>query len=479
MKLSIVLVAVVLSLALVVGAKKHHGDGHSKRQLFVATCESVQDTIGLAKNLFGVGFKVHGYYGDLIVASAKKHKVMASSAGILNIKEMTSLGHRDRSLSYFVLERQEKEYEEALKVSSDFVTVLYSSFNRVVVSVPTKNVDVMENNIDLISADDLEILPIDLKFQVYFGIKTQLQGVVESIYTNATAKYMLAPNPTVTKLVELVSPAELKKFVTYLTGEDGQSTILTRNSRSTGAKEAAVWIGGLFKQYGLEVSNQIFRTDYSANVIGIKQGATDPSKIVVIGAHYDSRGPDSTSTTQRAPGANDNGSGTGAVLQIAKIFFDSNVKFDYTIHFIVYSGEEQGLYGSGAYAQKLLDEKATVVGVINADMVAYRAPGEKTQCAFPSRYSTPELQNIAKAATSTYVPELTIGTTTACCSDHQSYYTRGLPATGFFERNGGIADVQYHKSADLVERVNFDIEGQYTQLTKAILASVAILAGVN
>jgi hypothetical protein len=113
---------------------------------------------------------------------------------------------------------------------------------------------------------------------------------------------------------------------------------------------------------------------------------------VVISAHYDSRAASSTSPTQRAPGANDNGSGTTTLLQIAKIIHSSDINFLRTVHIVGFSGEEQGLYqtqiptrtlhshyngwwlffilGSQAYAKKLVAEGANVVALLNAD-IAY------------------------------------------------------------------------------------------------------------
>jgi len=325
--------------------------------------------------------------------------------------------------------------------------------------------------------NDVEVLPVPTS-PILLDIREDLVPVVREIYERASRKYTDVASPTIAELVAAVSPTDLKAFVTYLTGEDPNSNILTRNSISQGAKDASLWIQKQFESFGLETTLTQFRTDYSPNVLGVKLGATDPSKIVIVGAHYDSRGPSSTSATQRAPGANDNGSGTGAVLAIAKVFADLNATFDYTIHFIVYSGEEQGLLGSAAYATQLVNEKATIVGVLNADMIAYRQPGENTQCAFPSRYSTPALETLARQAVATYVPSLVVGITTACCSDHQSYYNRGFPATGFFERNGPIADPQYHRSEDLVDRVGYDIPEQYTRLTQAVLATLATVAGI-
>jgi len=428
----------------------------------------------LAYELNEKGFDIYGFYDDLIIVSPRQAITLSSEQAMMYIKVYCSfiveLGDISEAENFYVIERQEPlgvKFTEALNVQA-YANTLYSSFNRLVVSAKDEHS----------FPHDLEVLPVP-NTPVQLGIRDDLWSVVREVYQQASHKYTAVPNPAITELVEAVDPAALKGFVTYLTGEDPASNILTRNSISQGAKDASLWIQKQFDSFGLSTSLLTFRTDYSPNVLGVKLGATDPTKVVVIGAHYDSRGPSSTSATQRAPGANDNGSGTGAVLHIAKIFYEHNVTFDHTIHFITYSGEEQGLYGSAAYATQLVNEKTVVVGVINADMVSYRVSTEAAQCAFPSRYSTPALETIAREATATYVSQLTIGITTACCSDHQSYYNRGLPATGFFERNGAIADPQYHKSEDLVARTGYDLELQYPLLTKAILATVATVAGVQ
>ena len=55
-----------------------------------------------------------------------------------------------------------------------------------------------------------------------------------------------------------------------------------------------------------------------------------------------------------------------------------------------------------------------------------------------------------------YSPELKVGTTAACCSDHQSFHEQGFAATQVFERAGPIADPMYHNSGDLSERIGYD-----------------------
>lgn len=96
------------------------------------------------------------------------------------------------------------------------------------------------------------------------------------------------------------------------------------------------------------------RTSY--NVIGIKRGATLPGEIVVVGGHRDS--------VPNSPGANDNASGTAAVLEAARLL--ARVPTARTVHFVAFGAEELGLYGSRHYAQ---DPPGRVVGMVNMDMV--------------------------------------------------------------------------------------------------------------
>jgi hypothetical protein len=287
---------------------------------------------------------------------------------------------------------------------------------------------------------------------------------------------LAAPDPRISSLINLVNANDLRTFVTYLSGEATSSTIMTRQAQSQGAITAQNWLAQQFTQFGFSVTTQSFRTGYSSNVVATLTGKTEPKKLVLVTAHYDSRGPTLSSTTERAPGANDNGSGTGALLQIAKLIFNNKVSFEYTVVLIAFSGEEQGLYGSAYSAQQYKAQGADIIAVLNADMIAYRAPNESPQLALVSRSSTLTLNTLLTNITKTYVTGLTVGTTTACCTDHSSFYNQGFPATSYFERNGNIADPQYHKSGDLVERTGYDITGQYPLIVKSIFAGVLTIA---
>lgn len=127
-----------------------------------------------------------------------------------------------------------------------------------------------------------------------------------------------------------------------------------------------------------------------------------------------------------------------------------------------FAGEEQGLLGSHAYAQKLFQSNATVLIQVQSDMLAYHDEGETLQLGFPDlcvplpaalpssstsadpcvflaprRIGAPAAADLLRKFAAIYSPELVIGTSPACCSDHQSFHGFGFPATQVFERNGG------------------------------------------
>ncbi|CDO70428.1 hypothetical protein BN946_scf184999.g69 [Trametes cinnabarina] len=95
---------------------------------------------------------------------------------------------------------------------------------------------------------------------------------------------------------------------------------------------------------------------------------------------------------------------------------------------------------------ELREMGANLTLMVQADMLAYHVPGEPAQLGLPDRIGTPEVTQLVANVSAIYSPELTVGFTPACCSDHQSFHTQGFPATQVFERAGPIADPMYHNS---------------------------------
>jgi len=144
---------------------------------------------------------------------------------------------------------------------------------------------------------------------------------------------------------------------------------------------------------------------------------------IIISGHYDSRG---SFGSLRAPGGDDDGSGTTGILSIARTIARKGVQFYSNVELCTFAGEEQGLLGSRAYARKpspaiflspstknglgqLRAQNASVVLMIQADMTAYRAPEEPMQLGLPATIGTPEVTDLVAKISALYSPELTVG----------------------------------------------------------------------
>ncbi len=79
--------------------------------------------------------------------------------------------------------------------------------------------------------------------------------------------------------------------------------------------------------------------------------SSDTTDVIIIGAHYDDRG---SSRSARAPGANDDGSGTGALVAIARAIARKGVVFHKPVQLVAFAGEEQGMVGSRVYAREFM-----------------------------------------------------------------------------------------------------------------------------
>ena len=224
-------------------------------------------------------------------------------------------------------------------------------------------------------------------------------------------------------------------------------------------------------QSWVQQGNNTYPRITKLNVVATLPGQTQPGKECLITAHYDNT---SNDPYNYAPGADDNGSGTAAVLTAAHILKD--FEFDYTIKFIGFAGEEQGLLGSEAYAQEAYDADDTLVAVYNLDMIAYDWNNDNIiELHAGTGPSSGALADIMIGVINDYslplvTQKITSGSTGG--SDHASFWAYGFPAIL------GIEDFQdfnsaYHTTGDRVSI--FDMQ-YFTDFAKAGIASLAILA---
>jgi hypothetical protein len=277
-------------------------------------------------------------------------------------------------------------------------------------------------------------------------------------------KSNIVANPTIQAAVDDVSEANLSGTVTTL------QAINTRNSYSATLHDAEDFVAAALAAYGFTISYQQFRPNMAPNVIATWTPNADAKEWVVAGAHLDSRSEDNQSETDRAPGADDNGTGSAAILEVARLINQTTaVTHKRGLRLCLFTGEEQGLVGSRAIASKWAEEGEDIYAMANADMLGYTSTPEIQQ-AFMDRSMDPTLTQYAKDLIATYVPTLPTVDTTACCSDQQSFYENGFPSVGFFESgNAATAYPSYHKKTDLLENLSLE---QLTLQTQAVAATV-------
>jgi hypothetical protein len=279
-----------------------------------------------------------------------------------------------------------------------------------------------------------------------------------------------APDPVILNVIKSVNPTSIHNYIRHLASED----IWSRQSQSDGAKIAQTYLETTFKSFGFDVSTHYFRAGMSENVVAEKKGTDPTNEIIVVGAHYDSRGPNSGSTTQRAPGADDNGSGTATLLELARVISVNSLSFRRTIRLVCFSGEEQGLVGSRAYAKYLSDGVENVIAMFNGDMLGWKQTNQPITLGMMNRYIDQNLLAQANLITKDYVPTLPVGTTAGCCSDQQSFYENGFPAIGYFENTAGsVVYPHYHQSTDLPQYIN---QEQLGLEAKALMSAALVYA---
>jgi len=185
-----------------------------------------------------------------------------------------------------------------------------------------------------------------------------------------------------------VSPDRMRQTIEKLVSFGNRSTISAQDEESIkagkGIGAAREWIKGEFERYSkdcggcLEVKTDEFveqpgeripKPTEITNVYAVLRGS-DPAqanRIVLVTGHYDSRNSDPLNSTDPAPGANDDGSGTAVSLECARVL--SKYKFPATIVFLTVAGEEQGLNGSKHFAQMAKQQGWKLEAVLNNDIV--------------------------------------------------------------------------------------------------------------
>jgi hypothetical protein len=283
-----------------------------------------------------------------------------------------------------------------------------------------------------------------------------------------SAPQAVVQDPLIDLIVDLVSASNLSSDVQSL--QDFQ----TRYASTSNCEASGQYLFNAFSGLGLDdvrFAPFTFSGSYSSrNVVAEKTGETYPDDIVIICAHYDSTSPAASRQTM-APGADDNASGTAAVLEAAMIL--ASFPFDFTVRFIAFSAEEWGLYGSRAYATAAGLAGERIVGVINLDMIAFaNAMPEDLQIIVNP--ASGWLADRFLDAAAGYGPLAATKTVDASFvySDHAPFWDSGYPALLAIE-DDPLTYPYYHTTMDTLDQLNLDFFTSATRASVSLLAELA------
>jgi len=194
--------------------------------------------------------------------------------------------------------------------------------------------------------------------------------------------------------------------------------------------------------------------DTAYNVVSYLPGTNDST--VIIGAHFDHLGWGSSASlyTGEEPmihnGADDNGSGSAVMLELARHYASRRGQLNYSILFVAFTGEEEGLIGSKHFASHMTVDSSKVRMMINLDMIGRMREqddglvvfGVGTCEAFKNYFDSLIYDDI----------KLTVNEGGIGPSDHTAFYNRKIPVMFFF--TGAHED--YHKPSDDIDKIDFD-----------------------
>jgi hypothetical protein len=342
----------------------------------------------------------------------------------------------------------------------------------------------------------------------------------------ATAVPAFGDDPRIREIARSASPDRIEGDIRRLAAFGTRHTLSDTLSSTRGIGAARRWIHAEFERISascggcLEVTYvsevlpagsrpRIPRDVNVVNVVAVQRGRTEPDRRVIVQGHYDSRVTNVLDDTSDAPGANDNGSGTAAVLEAARVL--TRHTFDATIVYAALAGEEQSLLGGEIFAEHVKKRDWEVEAVLNNDIIGNSrgitgqvdntrarvfAPGLRPDAteaelrrimAFGGELDVPSRQlarHVVRTAAA-YLPTLEVQLIYRLDrfgrgSDHTPFFLRGFPAVRISEMHEDYTrqhqDLRVEGGipyGDVADAVDFPYTAKMTALNAAAIASLA------
>ena len=295
----------------------------------------------------------------------------------------------------------------------------------------------------------------DIELETYPPPDKRSRPDVPSIaFKSAGRKWAGAPIDQLIKdTIALVSQSNLSQWVHDL------SAFHTRHTQSIYINQVATWLFDQFKSFGYTdiMLHQYSRNGYQLkNVVCTKYGTSNANQIMILCGHYDCIMEQPNDTNARAPGADDNATGIAVILELARIL--AHIDLKNTVQFVAFSGEEQGYWGSTAYADYIQSNHINLLHLINMDMVGYPPPNLAITVEQDTGNVVPDnnqlSQELAKvmAQLATDYTNLPVVLGEIYGSDYMPFEARGYVVIGVYDDGN---NPNYHRSSDTPDTLNY------------------------
>jgi hypothetical protein len=298
----------------------------------------------------------------------------------------------------------------------------------------------------------------------------QLDDVIIKTYDSQNQLEKIYSQSTNDIVISLIQKINENLYLGYL---ENLTSFGPRLTTTQACDDSAKYIYDEFKKLDLETRYHNWSNDYlyGSNIEATLPGSDENSdEIYIICAHYDS--------VEGSPGADDDGSGVAAVMTAANVM--SLYSFNHTIKFVAFSGEEQGLYGSGYYVEEAINKDDNIIAVLNIDMIGF-APSEEDE-SIVEIYEDDESEWLAEFTVDIsqeyreYFDLEIMRSGYSWGSDHYRFWEGGYNAIFYAEYN--FNDF-YHSPEDTIDKMNLPYATRVSKLIISTLAELSEIAALK
>jgi len=389
---------------------------------------------------------IYHIFEDVVIASVSAENVKNLTHSNIQFKVIDEYPHSQKY--YIVSSKKGERNKQAIKSQ-----ILYDEGEAFLIKTDRLDVkNLMSNGFEFASMKIHRGNFSDDKQIIQYKILTPLDSIISDV------------------LVE-INVDSVEHYIQSL--QDFETRFLLADTRDS----VAAWIQDQFEKMGYtdvildEFWNEATGT-WQKNVVATIPGTKDTESIYVVGGHHDSYS--SGDPFSFAPGADDNASGTTAVLEIARAIMESGYQPEATFKFITFAAEEYGLYGSFDFAEQAYNSGMNIKLMINHDMISHTlSPVSNSNIDINFYSGWEDFRDLAQNNTEKYTLINPIdGWQNSSGSDSYPFWVYGFPAVYFEEHD---FSPYYHSPSDVIENYSIEFCTEVIKASCATLISASVI----